>query len=190
MLNIILFGAPGAGKGTQSRELVKKYNLAYISTGDILRKEMAEGTELGVQAKDIINRGELVSDELIIEIIEHAIEQAKGKGILFDGFPRTVKQAESLEKLLKHNNRELSAVLSLDVPREELIGRMLKRAAIEGRADDNEEVIQNRFKEYEAKTRPVADFYQKEGTFHPVVGMGTVEEVFERLSKEIDKLNK
>ena len=109
---------------------------------------------------------------------------------MFDGFPRTVKQAESLEKLLKHNKRELSAVLSLDVPREELIGRMLKRAAIEGRADDNEEVIQNRFKEYEAKTRPVADFYQKEGTFHPVVGMGTVEEVFERLSKEIDKLNK
>lgn len=188
MLNIVLFGAPGAGKGTQSKELVKKYNLTYISTGDILRKEMAEGTELGLQAKDIINRGELVSDELIIEIIEKIVEQAGDKGILFDGFPRTVKQAESLEKLLEHNHRHLSGVLSLEVPREELIQRMLKRAVVEGRADDNEQVIQNRFKEYEAKTKPVADFYSAKGKLHSIEGTGTVEEVFARLSGEIEQI--
>ncbi len=190
MLNIILFGAPGAGKGTQSKELVNKYNLTYISTGEILRKEIAEGTDLGLLAKDIINRGELVSDELIVEIIERIVEKAGDKGILFDGFPRTVKQAESLEKLLVHHNRTLSGVLSLEVPREELIERMLKRAAIEGRADDTEEVIQNRFKEYEAKTKPVADFYQAKGKLHSIVGTGRVEEVFERLTKEIEGLSR
>lgn len=188
MLNIILFGAPGAGKGTQSKEIVKKYDLAYISTGEILRKEMAEETELGLKAKDVINRGELLSDELIMGIIEHAIEQAGDKGVLFDGFPRTVKQAECLEELLEHHQRHLSIVLSLEVPREELIQRMLKRAEIEGRADDNEEVIQNRFKEYEAKTKPVADFYEKEGKLHKIEGTGAVEEVFVRLTNEIDKI--
>ena len=188
MLNIILFGAPGAGKGTQSKELVKKYELAYISTGDILRKEMAEETALGLKAKDVINRGELLSDDLIIEIIEKAVEQAGEKGILFDGFPRTVAQAESLEKLLEHHSRHLSLVLRLEVPREELVERMLKRAKIEGRADDTEEVIQNRFREYEAKTKPVADFYEKQGVLHSVVGTGAVEEVFQRLTSEIDKV--
>ena len=188
MLNIILFGAPGAGKGTQSKEIVKKYDLANISTGEILRKEMAEETELGLIAKDVINRGELLSDELIMGIIEHAIEQAGDKGVLFDGFPRTVKQAECLEELLEHHQRHLSIVLSLEVPREELIQRMLKRAEIEGRADDNEEVIQNRFKEYEAKTKPVADFYEKEGKLHKIEGIGAVEEVFVRLTNEIDKI--
>ena len=151
MLNIALFGAPGAGKGTQSKELVKKYNLTYISTGDILRKEIAAGTELGLQAKDIINRGGLVSDELIVQIIEKIIESADEGGILFDGFPRTVVQAYILEGLLHRMNRRLLCMLSLEVPREELISRMLKRAAIEGRADDNEEVIKNRFKEYDEK---------------------------------------
>lgn len=188
MLNIILFGAPGAGKGTQSREIVKKYDLAYISTGEILRKEIAEETELGLKAKDVINRGELLSDELIIGIIEHAIEQAGDKGVLFDGFPRTVKQAEALEALLEHHERHLSIVLSLSVPREELIQRMLKRAEIEGRVDDNEEVIQNRFKEYEAKTKPVADFYVQKSKLQKVDGTGAVEEVLNRLTIEIDKI--
>ena len=188
MLNIILFGANGSGKGTQSKELVKKYELAYISTGDILRKEMAEETALGLKAKDVINRGELLSDDLIIEIIEKAVEQAGEKGILFDGFPTTVAQSESLEKLVEHHSRHLSLVLSLEVPREELVERMLKRAKIEGRADDTEEVIQNRFREYEAKTKPVADFYEKQGVLHSVVGTGAVEEVFQRLTSEIDKV--
>ena len=153
-----------------------------------MRKEMAEETELGLIAKDVINRGELLSDELIMGIIEHAIEQAGDKGVLFDGFPRTVKPAECLEELLEHHQRHLSIVLSLEVPREELIQRMLKRAEIEGRADDNEEVIQNRFKEYEAKTKPVADFYEKEGKLHKIEGIGAVEEVFVRLTNEIDKI--
>ncbi len=163
MLNIALFGAPGAGKGTQSKELVKKYDLTYISTGDILRKEIAAGSELGLQAKDIINKGGLVSDELIVQIIEKIIEKEDNGGILFDGFPRTVVQAYILEGLLHRMNRRLLCMLSLEVPREELIERMLKRAAIEGRADDNEEVIKNRFKEYDEKTQPVADFYKEKG---------------------------
>lgn len=188
MLNIALFGAPGAGKGTQSKELVKKYNLTYISTGDILRKEIAAGTELGLQAKDIINRGGLVSDELIVQIIEKIIESADEGGILFDGFPRTVVQAYILEGLLHRMNRRLLCMLSLEVPREELISRMLKRAAIEGRADDNEEVIKNRFREYDEKTRPVAEFYKAKGIYYPIDGVGTMEKVFSRLTEKIEQL--
>jgi adenylate kinase len=187
MLNIALFGAPGAGKGTQSKELVKKYDLTYISTGDILRKEIAAGSELGLQAKDIINKGGLVSDELIVQIIEKIIEKEDHGGILFDGFPRTVVQAYILEGLLHRMNRRLLCMLSLEVPREELIERMLKRAAIEGRADDNEEVIKNRFKEYDEKTQPVADFYKEKGIYYPINGVGSMEEVFSRLTNKIEE---
>lgn len=187
MLSIVLFGAPGAGKGTQSKMLVEKYNLTYISTGDILRKEIAAGTEIGLQAKDIINQGGLVDDEIIVQIIEKTIENSTTGGILFDGFPRTVVQAYILEGLLHRMNRRLLCLLSLEAPREMLIDRMLKRASIEGRDDDKKDVILNRFQEYDKKTIPVAEFYKEKGIYCPVDGVGSVEEVFSRLETIIDK---
>ncbi|MDR1725273.1 MAG: adenylate kinase [Bacteroidales bacterium] len=191
MLNIALFGAPGAGKGTQSKMLIDKYHLTYIATGDILRQEIAAGTELGLQAKDIINRGGLVSDELIVQIIEKIIEKDEQSsttgGILFDGFPRTVVQAYILEGMLRRLNRHLLCMLSLEVPKEELIRRMLERAKTENRSDDNEAVIRNRFNEYYNKTLPVADFYRTKGIYCAVDGTGSVDEVFERLTDTIEE---
>lgn len=188
MLNIALFGAPGAGKGTQSKMLVEKYNLTYISTGDILRQEIAAGTEIGNEAKDIINMGGLVSDELIVQIIEKRIENSTTTGgFLFDGFPRTVVQAYILEGLLHRMNKKLLCLLSLEVPRETLIKRMLDRASIEGRADDKEEVIANRFREYDEKTIPVAEFYKEKGIYCAIDGIGTVEEVFSRLTSTVEE---
>ena len=151
MLSIVLFGAPGAGKGTQSKMLVEKYNLTYISTGDILRKEIAEGSEIGLKAKDIINKGGLVDDELIVQIIEKTIENSTTGGILFDGFPRTVVQAYILEGLLHRMNRRLLCLLSLEVPREMLIERMLNRASIEGREDDTRAGVEKRLAWYKKR---------------------------------------
>ncbi|MCK9162952.1 MAG: adenylate kinase [Bacteroidales bacterium] len=187
MLSIVLFGAPGAGKGTQSKMLIEKYNLTYISTGDILRKEIAEGTEIGLQAKGIINQGGLVDDEIIVQIIEKTIENSTTGGILFDGFPRTVVQAYILEGLLHRMNSRLLCLLSLEAPRELLIERMIKRSSIEGREDDKTDVILNRFNEYDNKTIPVAEFYKEKGIYCPIDGVGTVDEVFERLESVIDK---
>jgi adenylate kinase len=191
MINIALFGAPGAGKGTQSKMLIKKYNLTYIATGDILRQEIASQTEIGLQAEGIINKGGLVSDEIIVQIIEKIIENDNNSsttgGILFDGFPRTVVQAYILEGLLHRMSRRLLCMLSLEVPKKELIKRMLERASIDNRADDNERVIKNRFNEYYSKTIPVADFYKEKGIYCPVNGIGTVEEVFNRLNSKIEE---
>ncbi len=187
MLNIALFGPPGAGKGTQSKLLVKKYNLTYISTGDILRQEIAENTMLGNQAKSIIEKGGLVSDEIIVQIIENKIKQnLHANGILFDGFPRTVVQAYILEGLLLKLGTSLTCMLSLEVPREELMHRMLERGKIEGRTDDTREVIENRFREYDAKTIPVAEFYKEKGKYFPINGVGTIDDVFQRLTGAID----
>lgn len=166
MLNIALFGPPGAGKGTQSKYLIEKYNLTYIATGDILRQEIAEGTPLGMEAKDIIDKGGLASDEIIVQIIENRIlMNPDANGILFDGFPRTVVQAYILEGLLLKMNTSLMCMLSLEVPREELIRRMLERGKTSGRADDKAEVINFRLQEYENKTIPVANFYNKKRNF-------------------------
>lgn len=186
MFSIVLFGAPGAGKGTQSKKLVEKYDLTYISTGEILRREIAEGTPIGLKAKDIINRGELVTDELIVNIIEKTLKGSHSKGILFDGFPRNVVQAYILEGLLHRINYRLLCVLSLDVPRDVLVKRMLNRAKLEGRADDKEDVIMNRFKEYDNKTLPVADFYKQEGLFYSICGTGELDQVFASLTNVID----
>ncbi len=187
MLNIALFGPPGAGKGTQSKRLIEKYNLAYISTGDILRKEIAEGTELGMKAKDIIERGGLVDDEIIVQIIENNITKNNDvNGFLFDGFPRTTVQAYILEGLLFKLNTKLSCMLSLEVPKDELKRRMLERAKTSGRADDTEEVINNRLKEYEEKTVPVKDFYKEKGIYYDIDGTGTVDEVFDLLCEAVD----
>ena len=183
MLNIALFGPPGAGKGTQSQKLIEKYKLAYISTGDILRTEIANETELGLQAKDIIERGELVSDEIIVQIIEGFIKSNTDiGGVLFDGFPRTVVQAYILEGMLQRLNSKLACMVSLDVPKEELKRRMLERAKTSGRADDTIAVIENRLKEYDDKTAPVAQYYQERGIYHPVNGVGSIDEIFNSIN--------
>jgi adenylate kinase len=189
MLNIALFGPPGAGKGTQSKLLLKKYNLAYIATGDILRNEIAQGTALGKKAKCIIEKGGLVSDEIIVQIIENNIKSTSHvNGFLFDGFPRTMVQAYILEGLLLKFNASLSTMLSLEVPHEQLRKRLLDRASESKRPDDTPEVIDNRLKEYDTKTAPVADFYKEKGVYTPIDGMGSFEEVFERLNHSIDSV--
>ena len=188
MVNIALFGPPGAGKGTQSKNLIEKYNLTYIATGDILRQEIAEGSALGMEAKDIIERGGLASDEIIVQIIEKRIlMNPDANGILFDGFPRTVVQAYILEGLLLKMNTSLLCMLSLEVPREELIRRMLERGKTSGRADDKAEVIDFRLQEYENKTLPVANFYNEKKKFYPINGVGKLEDVYKRLTKVIEK---
>ncbi len=189
MLNIALFGPPGSGKGTQSKKLIEKYNLAYISTGDMLRAEIAEDSELGKRVKSVMDAGELVSDELIVQILEKKIKNlTDAEGILFDGFPRNLVQAYILKGLLCKLNTELTAMISLEVPEEELMERMLKRAELEGRSDDNPETIKNRFRQYESKTRPVSGFYREMNRCYPVDGMGRVEDIFQRVSDVIDSL--
>ena len=187
MLNIALFGPPCAGKGTQAKRIMKKYNLAHLSTGDMIRKEIAEGTELGKMAADIINSGQLLSDEFVIELIQDSMKKSSGvDGFLFDGFPRTVAQAQKLDEMLEESGSPLRCLLSIEVPVDELKRRMMERAKIEGRADDNEEAINNRFKEYHAKTVPVAQHYRV--ISHPVKGDGTMDEVFDEMCAIIEKL--
>ena len=188
MLNIALFGPPGAGKGTQSALLIEKYKLAYISTGDLLRQEISEGSDLGKKAKDIIDRGQLVSDELIVQLIEkRIIMSTDSNGILFDGFPRTLVQAYILEGLLLKLNTSLACMLSLEVPREELVARLLERGKSSGRSDDTAEVIEYRLKEYEDKTKPVAEFYKFRDKYITIQGVGPIPEVLGRLTESIDK---
>ena len=189
MLNIILFGPPGAGKGTQSQFLREQYQLTYISTGEILREEIAAESELGLQVKEIISQGNLVSDEIVAAIIEKKLaENLDSPGFLFDGYPRTVKQAEILDEMLRKYDMSLSGVLSLEVPEELLIERMLERGKTSGRADDNIDSIKHRFVEYEQKTKPVLDYYQGTDNLHPVNGVGAIPEIFQNLCTVIDSL--
>lgn len=191
MLNIALFGPPGAGKGTQSEKLLKKYNLTYISTGDMLRSEIAEGSPLGLEAKSIIASGGLVSDELIVKIIEKKIKtDTQSKGILFDGFPRTTVQAYILEGLLLKLNSSLDCMISLEVPTEELVDRLLLRAKTSGRSDDTLDVIKVRLQEYNDKTKPVADFYAKKNKYFPVNGVGAIDDIFENIVNAIEQNRK
>ena len=188
MLNIALFGAPGAGKATQSALLMKKHNLVYISTGDILREEIRSGTALGLAARSIIEAGGLVSDEIVVQIIEKKIvSNPDASGFLFDGFPRTFVQAYILEGLLLKMHTSLTCLLFLDVSPEESLKRLLNRAKTSGRSDDTEAVIKNRLKEYREKTAPVAQFYKDQGLFFPVDGAGPVEEINRKLEEIIDK---
>jgi len=188
MLNIALFGPPGAGKGTQSKKIVKKYNLAYISTGDMLRGELAAGSELGKKVKSVMDAGNLVSDELIVQILEKKIKSLENvNGILFDGFPRNLVQAYILTGLLTKLNTELTCMISLDVPEGELMKRMLKRSEIEGRSDDKPETIRNRFIQYQEKTQPVEQFYKEMGKCITIDGMGDVEKVYNRIINAIDQ---
>jgi adenylate kinase len=191
MLNIALFGPPGSGKGTQSKLLLEKYKLDYISTGDILRHQIARQTELGQQAKKLIDKGHLAPDELIVQLLEEQLtEKADSNGFLFDGFPRTIVQAYILEGLLLKLNTSLTCMISLEVGQEELTRRLLERAHIQGRSDDTIEVILERFKEHSHKTTPVIEFYKNRETFFPMDGTGNPEKVFEVLEKLIDKVVK
>ena len=189
MFNLILFGPPGSGKGTQSEKLIAKYGLKHLSTGDLLRSEIAGQTPLGLAAKSFMDKGQLVPDEVVIEMISSALDNnPKAKGFLFDGFPRTTTQAESLDKLLTQKNTEIAVVLALQVSKTELIKRLLNRGLTSGRSDDtNEEVIGARIEEYEKKTAAVADHYKKFGKVLFVKGEGTVDTIFDSLCKEIDQ---
>lgn len=189
MLNVILFGPPGSGKGTQSENLIAHYQLVHLSTGNILRDEVNRQTPLGVEAKKIMDQGQLVSDEIVIGMIKSKVsENLEAKGFIFDGFPRTVAQAEALDKLMDAMNAPISVLLCLEVPEEELKERLLKRGVIEGRTDDNETTISNRIVEYKNKTQPVADYYQAQGKLKKIQGVGAVDEIFQSLKDAIASL--
>jgi adenylate kinase len=189
MFNLILFGPPGSGKGTQSEKLIQKYGFKHLSTGDILRAEIANKTALGLEAKALMDKGQLVPDEVVIGMISTALDANPGvPGFLFDGFPRTVAQAEALDKLLRLKQTEIGVVLALQVPDEELISRMMNRAKTSGRADDADESVQRkRLEVYLRDTLPVAGHYAELDKVVNVEGVGTIEEIFGRLTAEIDK---
>lgn len=189
MLNIVLFGPPGSGKGTQSEKIIEKYGLKHISTGDLLREEVAAQTELGKQAKAIMDSGELVSDEIVIGMIRNKLEEHKeGAGFIFDGFPRTVEQARELRKALTDYDERVSVMISLEVPREELVKRLLKRGEETGRSDDNLETINNRIDVYNRQTIPVTYYYQKMRKHAAVNGMGSIDEIFDRIVEVISRV--
>ncbi len=182
MLNIVLFGPPGAGKGTQSQSLIEKYSLVHLSTGDILRAEIAGGTELGKYAKQIMDKGDLVPDEVVIQMISNKIDaNLAAKGFIFDGFPRTIPQAQALDEMLAQKETAISCMVSLTVPEDELVSRLIKRGQTSGRADDNETAIRNRFNEYMKKTLPVASFYQNQHKLYQIDGVGSLDSIFERI---------
>jgi len=188
MFNLILFGPPGSGKGTQSEKIVNKFGLKHLSTGDLLRREIADKTPLGMEAKSFMDRGQLVPDEVVIGMIDSSLEKNHGaKGFLFDGFPRTAAQAEALDKLLALKKTSITKVLALEVSEEELVKRLLKRGETSGRSDDtNEEVIRKRFAVYQKETSAVAEHYKALGKFESIKGEGSVDEIFKALSNAID----
>ena len=189
MFNLILFGPPGSGKGTQSDKLVAKYGLVHLSTGNLLREEIAQKTPLGVEAKSFMDKGQLVPDEVVIGMVDSYFDKHKGaKGFLFDGFPRTAAQAKALDKLLELKKTGIAAVLALEVTEEELVKRLLNRGKTSGRSDDtHEEVIRKRFAVYSNETTPVAEHYKKSKKFQSIKGEGTVDEIFGSISTAVDK---
>jgi adenylate kinase len=191
MLNLILFGPPGSGKGTQSVMLAKRYNLIHLSTGDMLRSQIAKGTKLGLEAKAIMESGALVSDEIVIGMIEKQLEENKQTdGFIFDGFPRTTVQAIALDNLLMKHNTLIAATLSLEVTKNELVKRLLDRGKDSGRPDDrNEEIIENRVNEYNLKTSPLILYYEDKKKYCPINGLGVVKDVFKLLCNEIEHNN-
>ena len=189
MLNIVIFGAPGSGKGTQSERIVAKFGINHISTGDVLRAEIKNGTELGKTAKGYIDQGQLIPDSLMIDILASVFDSFKdSKGVIFDGFPRTITQAEALKTMLKERGQEVSLMLDLEVPEDELMTRLIKRGQECGRADDNEETIKKRLVVYHSQTAPLINWYKKEGKYHHINGVGTMEGIFADIVAAIEKL--
>src|SRR5450759_3504246 len=190
MVNFLIFGPPGSGKGTQSVRLAEKLNLIHLSTGDMLRAEITAGTELGKKMSLIMSRGELVPDEVVIEMIAYKIDNSKGTaGFLFDGFPRTVAQTVSLEKMLHERNMKIDQMLVLDVDHDELVKRLLARAELSGRPDDKDPaVIENRIEVYKEKTEPIINYCSERGIYQSVKGVGTIDDIFNRLCDYMKKL--
>ena len=189
MLNIVIFGAPGSGKGTQSERIVEKYGINHISTGDVLRAEIKNGTELGKTAKGYIDQGQLIPDELMIDILGSVFDSFKdSKGVIFDGFPRTIAQAEALKKMLAERGQDVSVMVDLDVPEEELMVRLIKRGKDSGRADDNEETIKKRLHVYHSQTAPLINWYKNEKKYQHINGLGTMEGIFAEICEAVDKL--
>ena len=189
-LNLVLFGPPGAGKGTQSERIIERYNLTHISTGDLFRKHLGEGTDLGLKAQGFMDHGKLVPDEIVIGMVEEKIKSTESSGFIFDGFPRTVPQAESLDILLESVNSTISVMIMLEVDEEELKDRLRNRAKVSGRTDDqDEEKIKTRITEYREKTLPVASFYDKQSKLVAIDGVGSIEGIFENISKVLDPLS-
>ena len=189
MKNLVIFGAPGSGKGTQSDLLVAKYGFRHISTGDVLRAEIKQGTELGRTAQQFIDKGQLIPDELMIEILASVYDSlCPCEGVIFDGFPRTIPQAEALKKMLAQRGTEVSAVLQLEVPEEMLTERLLNRGKTSGRADDNAETIRKRLEVYHSQTAPLAAWYTAEGKLHALKGYGALEEINAALCEVIDNV--
>lgn len=188
MFNLILFGPPGSGKGTQSANIVSSYNLQHVATGDLLRDEVSRHTPLGVEARKFMDQGMLVPDEVVIGMISSKIdEEPDARGFVFDGFPRTRAQAEALDKLLEFKQTKINLVLALEVNDAELMKRLVGRGETSGRADDNEEVIARRIKEYHSKTQPVADYYNAHGKLERINGINSIDDTFKTLSKHINK---
>jgi adenylate kinase len=178
MLNLVIFGAPGSGKGTQSECIAKKFELNHISTGDVLRTEIKNDTELGKTAQKYITQGQLIPDALMVDILANVFDRIKdGKGVIFDGFPRTTAQAEALKTMLAERGQEVSVMFDLDVPEDELLTRLIKRGHESGRTDDNEETIKKRLSVYHLQTAPLIDWYKKEGKYQYIQGSGSVDEI-------------
>ena len=190
MKNIVIFGAPGSGKGTQSDLIIEQYGLGHISTGDVLRNEIKNGTELGKTAQGFIDNGQLIPDDLMVSILAKKYDEfGRGhKGVIFDGFPRTIPQAEALKQMLSERGDKVAAMIELDVPEDELMTRLIKRGQESGRADDNEETIKKRLVVYHSQTQPLIEWYKKEGLHHHINGLGTLERIFGDIQKVIDSL--
>lgn len=191
MLNLILFGPPGSGKGTQATRLVDEYELVHISTGDLFRSEMEAGTPLGNQANEYMSKGELVPDEVTIGILRNKmLSHREAHGFIFDGFPRTVPQAEALDQLLSMLDQQIDALIMLDVPEDEIIRRILIRGQHSSRQDDNDiEIVRTRFRVYQSKTAPIFNYYQSKGIAVKVAGVGTIDDIFQSLRSAIDRLH-
>ncbi len=192
MINLILFGPPGSGKGTQAAKLVDHFNLVHISTGDLFRYEMGNNTPLGLEAKSYMAKGQLVPDSVTIGMLKNKVDQhPEANGFIFDGFPRTIPQAEALDHLLNDMNSPITALVKLDVGDEEIVQRILGRGATSGRPDDNDElVIRKRIDVYKSETTPVYDFYNEQGKSHSVSGIGSIDDIFDRLTNLIEGLSK
>lgn len=189
MLNLVIFGAPGSGKGTQSEKLIDRYHLHHISTGDVLRDHIARGTELGRTADSYISQGQLIPDELMLRVLEHELDNNPDKtaeGVIFDGFPRTIPQALALKDMMKRRGQKIHAVIGLEVPEDQLMERMVLRGKESGRSDDNPGTIRKRLAVYHKQTQPLRDYYVGEGVYVPIKGDGTVDQVFERVIAALD----